>query len=177
VASAFIVCVQNQTLPSYNQISCTALTILLNVTSGIPNDTKVPTATVPDRVSAEVQAVLCSALASSLLAAFLAMLGKQWLNSYTDGSAVDHNRHREFKMSGMITWRFEMVMESLPVIMEASLFQLGYALARYFWDLSRTASLVIIAFFTFGLIFYLFTLVAGTVSEKCPFQTPASAFL
>jgi hypothetical protein len=66
--------------------------MLLNATSGIPNDTKVSTATVPDQSAVEVQAVLCSALASSLLAAFLAMLGKQWLNSHTDGSLIDRNR-------------------------------------------------------------------------------------
>ncbi|KAF9782673.1 hypothetical protein BJ322DRAFT_1008733, partial [Thelephora terrestris] len=78
VASAFIVCVQNQILPDYTKMSFTVLTMLLNATSGVPNDTKLPTATAPDQSSVEVQAVLCSALASSLLAAFLAMLGKQW---------------------------------------------------------------------------------------------------
>ena len=158
-------------------MSFAVLTMLLNTTSGIPNDIKVPTATGPDRATVEVQAVLCSALASSLLAAFLAMLGKQWLNSYTDGSFIDRNRYRELKMRGMIAWRFRTVMEFLPLIMEGSLLQLGYALARYFWDLSRAVSLVIIAYTALGLVFYLFILVAGTVSETCPFQTPASSFV
>lgn len=56
-------------------------TLLLNATYGIPNNTKVPTATVPGPATVEVRAVLCNGLASPSLAAFLAMLGKQRFNS------------------------------------------------------------------------------------------------
>jgi hypothetical protein len=80
-------------------------------------------------------------------------------------------------MRGTIARRFKTVMKFLPLIMEMSLLQLGYALARYFWGLSRTVASVIIAFTAFGLVFYLFILVAGTLSETCPFQTPTSVFL
>ena len=151
--------------------------MLLNVTSGIPNNIKVPIATEPTRATVEIQATLCSALASALLAAFPAMLGNQWLNLHVDGSFIDRNRHRELRMSGMIAWRFKMVMECLPLILQGSLLLLGYGLARYFWDLSRTVSSVIIAFTASGLIFYLFIVIAGTASKACPFQTPVSVFL
>lgn len=80
-------------------------------------------------------------------------------------------------MRGMITWRFKTLMECLPLILQASLLQLGYALGQYFWGVSRTVSSVIIAFTASGLAFFLFTIVAGTVSEGCPFQTPLSEFL
>ena len=153
------------------------LTMLLNATSGISNDIKIPQATRPGQATVEVQAILCGSLAGALLAAFLAMLGKQWLNLHVDGSFIDRNRHRELKMSGMVAWRFKMVMECLPLIMQGSLLLLGYALARYFWDLNRTASLVVIGFTAFGLVFYISTLAAGTASKACPFQTPASVFL
>lgn len=155
-------------------MSFAVLTMLLNTTSGIPNDVTVPTITGPNRAAVEVQAVLCGSLAASLLAAFLAMLGKQWLNLYVDGSFIDRNRHRELKMRGMIAWRFKLVMECLPLIMQGSLLLLGYALARYFWDISRTVSSVIIGFTAFGLTFYLFIVFAGTISKACPFQTPIS---
>ena len=105
------------------------------------------------------------------------MLGKQWLNFHVDGSFIDRNRHREFKMSGMIAWRFKVVMERLPLIMQGSLLLLGYALARYFWDITRTVSSIVIAFTASGLAFYLFVVVAGTASKACPFQTPVSVFL
>ena len=155
-------------------MSFTVLTILLNVTSGIPTDVAVPKVTGPDQATVEVQAILCTSLASALLAAFLATLAKQWLNLHVEGSFIDRNRHRELRMRGMIAWHFKLLMECLPLIMQGSLLLLGYALARYFWDLSRTVSSVAIGFTGFGLIFYLFIVFAGTVSKACPFQTPAS---
>jgi hypothetical protein len=177
VASVFIIDVQTQIRPDYGQMSFVALTMLLNATAGIPNNIGVPTATGPGQTAVEVQAILCCSLASALLAAFLAMLGKQWLNFHVDGSFIDRNRHRELRMSGMIAWRFKVVMECLPLIMQGSLLLLGYALARYFWDLTRTVASVIITFTAVGVVFYLFVVVAGTASEACPFQTPVSVFL
>ena len=118
-----------------------------------------------------------ASLSSALLAAFLAMLGKQWLNLHVEGSFIDRNRHRELKMRGMITWKFKFVMECLPLVMQASLLLLGYGLARYFWDLSHTISSVIIGFTAFGLTFYLFIVFAATFSKACPFKTPVSIVL
>jgi hypothetical protein len=177
VASAFIVDVQTQIRPDYEEMSFTVLTMLLNATSGIPNQVTVPTAGKPNPAIVEVQAMLCSSLASALLAAFLAMLAKQWLNLHVEGSFIDRNRHRELRMRGMIAWRFKFIMECLPLVMQGSLLLLGYALARYFWDISRTVSSVVIAFTVFGVIFYLFIVSAGTVWKACPFQTPISIIL
>ena len=177
MASAFIVDVQTQIRPDYDQMSFAVLTMLLNATSGVPNDVTVPMVTRPNEAAVDVQAILCSSLASALLAAFLATLGKQWLNMHADGSVIDRNRHRELKMRGMMAWRFHLVMECPPLIMQGSLLLLGYALARYFWDLSRKVSFVIIAITGFGLAFYLFIVVAATVSKACPFKTPLSVLL
>ena len=105
------------------------------------------------------------------------MLGKQWLNFHFQGSFINHNHHRELKLRGMITWRFKMIMECLPFVMQASLLLLGYALARYLWDLSRTVSAVIAAFNIFGLLFYLSIVFAATVWKTCPFQIPVSIIL
>ena len=85
MTSVFIIDVQTQIRPDYNQMSFTILTILLNTTSGTPNNSKPPAATEPGPAAVGDQAVLYSALASSLLAAFFAMLGKQWLNLHVDG--------------------------------------------------------------------------------------------
>ena len=53
-----------------------------------------------------VQSILYSSLAASLLAAFIAMLGEQWLDRYAQvemrGSVIDRSRHRQRKMDG--TW-------------------------------------------------------------------------
>ena len=177
VASAFIVDIQQGLRPDYNEMSFIVLTMLLNATSGVPTQVDVPAPSGPDATVVQVQSILFSSIASSLLAAFLAMLGKQWLNLHVEGSLIDRSRHRELKMRGMIIWRFKIIMECLPLVMQISLLLLGYALARYVWDLSRTISAVIAAFTAFGALFYLFIVFAATVWKTCPFQTPASLVL
>jgi len=155
-------------------MSFTVLTMLLNATSEVPNQLGIPVASGPKASAVQVQSILFSSLASALLAAFLAMLGKQWLNLHVEGSLIDRSRHRELRMRGMITWRFKFIMECLPLIMQVSLLLLGCALARYMWDLSRTVSAAIAAFTVFGFLFYLVIVFAATFWKTCPFQTPAS---
>ena len=104
---------------------------------------------------------------SASLAAFLATLGKQWLKLHVEGSFIGRNHLRELKVSGMIAWRFKVVMECLPLIREASLLLLGCAQAQYLWDLGRTVSSVITVLTAFGLALYLFIVVARTASKAC----------
>ena len=151
--------------------------MLLNATSGTPNQLDVPVPSAPKTSAVQVQSILFGSLASALLAAFLAMLGKQWLNLHVQGSLIDRSRHRELRMRGMIIWRFKLIMECLPLVMQLSLLLLGYALARYVWDLSRTVSAVIASFTIFGVLFYLSIVFAATVWKTCPFQTPVSLVL
>ena len=160
--------------PDYNQMSFTVLTMLLNTTSGIPNQLPPPTWSGPSPLLVQVQSILFASLLSALLAAFLAMLGKQWLNLHVEGSFIDRNHHREQKMRGMITLRFKFIMEFLPLTLQASLLLLGYALARYLWDTSHTVSLVISVFTAVGVVLYLLIVVLGTSSRTSPFQTPVS---
>ena len=174
VASAFIIDIQQELRPDYNEMSFTVLTMLLNATSGTPNQLDVPVPSDPKASAVQVQSILFGSLASALLAAFMAMLGKQWLNLHVQGSLIDRSRHRELKMRGMIIWRFKDIMEYLPIVMQLSLALLGYALARYMWDLNRTVSAVITAFTVLGTLFYTVILYAATVYKTCPFQTPVS---
>lgn len=177
VASAFIVDIQNGLRPDYQELSFTVLTMLLNTTSGIPNHLPLPEFTGPESSAVQVQSILFGSLMSALLAAFLAMLGKQWLNLHVEGSFIDRSRHRELRMRGMITWHFKLIMECLPLTMQISLLLLGYALTRYVWDLSKTVASVVAAFTSFGLVSYLFIIFAGTRWQTCPFQTPISLLL
>ena len=51
-----------------------------------------------------VQSLLYASLTTSLLVAFLAMLGKQWVNQYLrnrGGSAADKSRDRQLKLDGL----------------------------------------------------------------------------
>ena len=135
----------------------------------------------PDATIVHVQTVLYSSLLTSLLAAFIAMLGKQWLNRYASverGSVIDRGRQRKHKMDGMTTWRFNLVMECLPLMLQiALLLLLGYALSNYLFFINKTVASVVIGFTAFGLLFYCLIVSAATLSYNCPFQTPLSLVL
>jgi hypothetical protein len=109
------------------------------------------------------------------------MLGKQWLNRYesTDmrGSAVERSHNRQQKVGGIVAWYFDHVMGSLPLMLQASLLLLGCALSRYLWDIDVAVASVVIGVTSFGAVFYILIVVAGTASESCPYQTPGSHIL
>ena len=124
-----------------------------------------------------VQSLLYASLATSLFAAFLAMLGKQWVNRYLrnrGGSAADKSRDRQRKLDGFVKWYFHPAIESLPVMLQFALLLLGCALSLYLWTISRTVAGFILAFTLFGLTSYVFLSLAATLYYDCPYQTPPS---
>jgi len=145
------------------------------------NTPTVPQWTGPARAIVHVQAMLYASLAASFFSALLAMLGKQWLNRYasTDmrGTAIERSQDRQRKLDGVVTWYFDCVMESLPLILQFALLLLGCALSRYLWEINVTVACVVISVTALGVVFYAFFLVAGTASESCPYQTPGTLIL
>ena len=124
-----------------------------------------------------VQCLLYASLATSLFAAFLAMLGKQWVNRYLrnhGGSAGDKSRDRQRKLDGFKKWHFYLAIEGLPVMLQIALVLLGCALSRYLWTISRTVAGVILAFTLFGFTSYILFTLAATLYYNCPYQTPPS---
>ena len=127
------------------------------------------------------RAILFASLSASLISAFPAMLGKQWLNRYAStemrGSAIERSQNRQPKLDGIVGWYFDHVMESLPLMLQVALLLLGCALSRYLWEISITIASVVIGVTSLGLLLYLSIVVAGAVWESCPYQTPGSTFL
>ena len=116
----------------------------------------------------------------SLLAAFVAMLGKQWLNRYlrhAGGSTVERCGDRQRKFDGVEKWPFRMFIESLPIILQITLLLLACGLSRYMWSVNTSVARVVISFTILGVLFYIGIVVVGTSSYECPFQTPASISL
>jgi hypothetical protein len=116
----------------------------------------------------------------SLLAAFVAMLGKQWLNRYlrhAGGSMIERCADRQRKIDGLEKWPFQLFIESLPVMLQIALLLLSCGLSRYVWSVNISVARVVISFTVLGVIFYLGIVIAGTSSYECPFQTPASTTL
>ena len=63
-------------------------------------------------------------------------------------------------------------MESLPLMLQTALLLLGCALSRYLWEINTTVASVVLGVTSFGILFYLFIVVAGAAFVSCPYQTP-----
>ena len=116
----------------------------------------------------------------SLLAAFVAMLGKQWLNRFLrheGGSMVERCGDRQRKFDGLEKWPFRLFIESLPVMLQIALLLLTCGLSRYMWSVNTSVAWVVISFTILPTLFYFGIVVAGTSSYECPFQTPVSTAL
>ena len=117
----------------------------------------------PPRTIVQVQAILFASLAASLFSAFLAMLGKQWLNRYASvdmrGSAIERSQNRQRKLNGIDSWYFDHVMESLPLMLQAALLLLGCALSRYLWEINTTVASVVLGVTSIGVLLYLFIII------------------
>ena len=184
MTSAFIIDIQSELGPDYEQMNNVLLEMLFNATTGtLPagSAVSIPRWSGPNPVIVQVQCVFYATLSATLLAAFLAMLGKQWLAQYkrneTRGSIADRSRVRERKFIGLRAWRFHTVMESLPLILQFALALLGSALSRYLWEVNHSVSSVVIGFTCFGFLFYSFVVTASVLSFYCPFQTPFSLLI
>jgi len=184
VTSAFIIEVHSHLQPDPNDESAALLRVLIhkidNTTFGNDPPT-LPQWTGPPQTIVHVQAILLASLAASLLSAFLAMLGKQWLNRYvsTDmrGTAIERSQNRQRKLDGVVAWYFDHVMEALPLMLQIALLLLGCALTHYLWGINITVASVVLSVTLFGITFYASVIVAGAVSESCPYQTPSARFL
>ena len=133
----------------------------------------------PPRVTVHVQAILYASLTTSLFSAFLAMLGKQWLNRYDStnlrGTAIERSQNRQLKLNGIVTWYFENVMGWLPLMLQAALLLFVCALSRHLWEINMTVASVVIGITSFGVLSYLFIVIAGAAFESCPYQTPGAS--
>ena len=184
VTSAFVIQVQPGLQPDPNEETAALLRVLIYKTDNTTFGSDIPTVpqwSGPPRSIVQVQAMLYASFAVSLFSAFLAMLGKQWLNRYasTDmrGTAIERSQNRQRKLNGIVSWYFEDVMESLPLMLQAALLLLGCALCQYLWEIDLTVASVVLAVTSFGLAFYFFVVTAGAASESCPYQTPGSRIL
>jgi hypothetical protein len=111
------------------------------------------------------------------LAAFIAMLGKQWLNRYlrhAGGSVIERSGDRQRKCDGLQKWPFHLFVESLPVMLQVALLLLACGLCRYMESVNTTVAYILFTLTGLGVLFYVGIVIAGASSQDCPFQTPAS---
>ena len=124
--------------------------------------------------------LMYASLLISLLAAFIAMLGKQWLNRYlrnSGGSMIERCGDRQRKYDGLKKWPLHFFIESLPVMLQVALLLLACGLCRYMWSINTSVAYTLIGLTGFGITFFVAIVIAGMSSYACPFQTPASTAL
>jgi len=184
VASAFIIVVHSEFQPNLNEETNSLIRVMIYTMNSTAFGGEAPT--VPQRTGTppamvQVQAILVASFCVSLFSAFLAMLGKQWLNRCTPvnirGTIIERSQYRQRKLDGIANWYFDHVMESLPLMLQAALLLLGCALSRYLWEYNTTVASVVVGVTSFGVLIYLFIVIAGVVSVNCPYQTPAADFI
>lgn len=180
VVATFITNVQPQLEPDSNDMIAAYMRILIHTANNslfLDANPSNATWTGPPPQIVTVQAILYASLATSFLAAFLAMLGKQWISEYARSSgrsAAEKSRDRQWKLDALEDWYFRFVVESLPVILQLALLLLGCGLSIYLWKVSLTVARVALAFTLLGVTLYiLFTLLA-TFCLTCPYHTPLS---
>ena len=121
-----------------------------------------------------------ASLLMSLLAAFIAMLGKQWLNRYlrnSGGSMIERCGDRQRKFDGLKKWPLNLFVESLPMMLQISLLLLACGLCRRMWSVNTSVACTLIILTGLGVLFYIGIVIAGMSSYACPFQTPVSTGL
>ena len=184
VSSAFVIDVHSNLQPDPNEQSAALLrAILLTLNqSAIPGETP----TVPpiqEDPASEIVTATCLMYASllvSLLAAFIAMLGKQWLNRYlrhSGGSVIERCGDRQRKRDGLKKWPLHPLIESLPLMLQAALLLLACGLCRYMWSINTFVAYTLVGLTGLGVAFFIGIVIAGMSSYACPFQTPISTAL
>jgi hypothetical protein len=143
-------------------------------------DPLAPVSNIPISI-ARAQSILFASLSVTLLVAFIAVLGKQWILYYTRvttwGNVVDRGKQRQAKFVGLQKWGFHVIMDFLPVMLQSAIFLSSIGIVVYLWDLDVSIAGVVLAITSFGFGFYACITVAATLWRDCPFQTPLSVLL
>ncbi|KAF7343652.1 hypothetical protein MSAN_01986100 [Mycena sanguinolenta] len=144
VSSAFIIQIQPELQPDPNGPTQILLSLLVQNITGLP-PTLLPPSTLVDQSSAPptlvviAQGLLYFSLFATLMASLLAVLGKQWLLYYSSvgqhGTVAERGVERQRKFDGMRRWRFNVVMQIFPLLLQLSLLLFATALSIYLWTI------------------------------------------
>lgn len=180
INTAFIMAMQPNPLDTTNALLVLLIQISLNGPSAAQSASLSSSTNYPPIFW--MQALAYMSLALSLLAAFGAVMGKQWLNFYKVrrygvGSLEEQCKQRHDKFQGLETWWFEGMLQTFSDLLKASLFLFGVSLAGWMWTLQRTISILIISMTAFGFTSYGVAILLSVICPNCPFQTRLSLII
>jgi hypothetical protein len=93
-----------------------------------------------------------------LMAALLAVLGKQWLLHYNSvgerGTIAEWGAEQQHKFDGMRWWRFDLVMQVFPLLLQLSLLLFSTALSIYLWTIHYVIAAIALTLTRLGSLLY-----------------------
>ncbi|KAJ7479782.1 hypothetical protein FB451DRAFT_1239806 [Mycena latifolia] len=135
----------------------------------------------PTRIIVIVQSLLYISLFTALLAALLAVLGKQWIMHYeaagSRGTIEERGLERQRKLDGLRKWKFDTVLQMFPLLLQIALLLFATALSIYLRTVHHTIAIIVLVLTSFGFASYIFLLLSAIFSPDSPFQIPLSHFL
>ncbi|KAG1724015.1 hypothetical protein EDB19DRAFT_2028951 [Suillus lakei] len=106
-----------------------------------------------------------ASLTFSVLAAFEAVLGNQWLNSYKAargrGSLEIRGIQRQMKLDGLEYFHLRAVLQAFLVLLQIPLLLFGLLLSANMWTHQSTIFSIIICTTAFGILFYAVTILVS----------------
>ncbi|KAJ7833293.1 hypothetical protein B0H13DRAFT_1579305, partial [Mycena leptocephala] len=147
VSSAFIIQIQPELQPDSNTTTQALLALLVhNITGAAAPAGFLPSPARPTTIVVIAQSLLYFSLFSTLLAALLAVLGKQWLLHYDSvgerGTIEERGLERQRKFDGLRRWKFDAAMQMFPLLLQFSLLLFATALSLYLWTIHRGIALI-----------------------------------
>lgn len=183
VTSAFTIQIQSELQPDPNPATQTNLLLLLvqNVTGAAVPGMQMAEQAGPTTIIVVAQSLLYCSLLSTLLAALLAVLGKQWLLHYDSvserGTITERGLERQRKLNGLRHWKFDPVMQILPLLLQLSLLLFAVGLAFYLWTINTVIATMVLALTCGGFVLYCLMVISSLFSPDSPFQTSLGVLL
>lgn len=178
VNSAFIIGMQPNPGDTTNTLLLHLILIMTGDQNAVRDISNLSSTTRFSSSTVWMQALGYASLASSVLAAFGAVLGKQWLNSYKAacrrGSLEERCIERQIKLDGLEYYHLQTILQAFLILLQISLLLFGLSLSANIWTEQTTISSVIICFTTVGILLYGLTISVSVWRPDSPFQTPGS---
>ncbi|KAJ7661866.1 hypothetical protein B0H17DRAFT_953380 [Mycena rosella] len=181
VSSSFIIQIQPELQPDPNAVTQALLLVLVQNMTGAAIMGPTPERLVAPTIIVVAQSLLYFSLFSTLMAGLLAVLGKQWLLHYDSvgerGTIEERGIERQRKFDGLLRWKFDLVMQIFPLLLQHSLLLFATALSIYLWTIHHAIAAIVLGLTSIGVILYILMSVSALTSPDSPFQTPLTILL
>ncbi|KAG2128253.1 hypothetical protein DEU56DRAFT_819394 [Suillus clintonianus] len=181
VNSTFIIGTQPNPGETTNILLLHLIQMTANGTSAVNDISNLSSSTGYPPSTIWTQTLAYASLSFSVLAAFGAVMGKQWLNSYKAargrGSLEARCMQRQRKLDGLEYFHLQTVLQVFLILLQISLLLFGLSLSANMWMQQTTISSVIISTTALGILIYASTIVVSMLRPDSPFQTPGAELL